>query len=321
MKNMKKFISTVLVAIAATTGAMAQSDFMLAEQLFSRIGINPAGTGNSTNVNIFSLNRFQYAGMTGEGAPFSTMLNVHSYFEKAKSGLGLTVSYDGSGIAYTQLQARIVYAYHVNFGKANLFSFGLGLGAANKMFDPSRHILEDESERGEAFPDSYQSKTYFDASFGIEYSNKYLMAGVSIAHIPGFFYAGDEYYSTLTYFPTYYGYVRGFIPCSEKFKLIPALSLYYTGSGTGDDFKNTDILSKIVWDANITGFISDYVWIGLGYRTQTTTYAMVGFEWKWLRIGYSCDLNLGKLNNISWTSHEVMLSFNIPTKKKSEWDD
>ena len=85
---MKKIIVLLSALVASATIAFAQNDFVLTEQLFSRIAVNPAGTGNDENVNIFSLNRFQYAG--ADGAPFSTLLNVHGYFDKANSGVGLT---------------------------------------------------------------------------------------------------------------------------------------------------------------------------------------------------------------------------------------
>jgi len=273
--------------------AHAQTDFSLTEQLFSRISINPAGTGNSSNVNIFSINRFQYAG--AQGLPFSTLLNVQTYFEKAKSGIGVSVNYDQSGMAYRQIQAKAVYAYHLNFGKHNIFSFGVGLGIYNKMFDPSAHIYEPDPEN---VPDRFQSNTKFDASFGIEYANPYILIGASVNHIPGYFYEQ----TTMNTVPSYYGYIRGLIPCGSSFKLAPAVTYYYTGQ-------------YHVFDANLTGFIGKYVYVGLGYKTEYTGYVMVGFEWNWLRLGYACDLNFGKLNNIAWTSHEFMISFNIPTAK------
>lgn len=290
---MKKFYLLLGCLFLGSMVSFAQSDFTLSEQLYSRIAFNPAGTGNSANVNIFSVNRFQYAG--SQGSPFSTMLNVHSYFEKAKSGVGLSINYDGSGIAYYQIQAKAVYAYHLNFGKHNIFSFGVGLGLYNKMFDPSKHIYEPDPEY---VPDRFQSCTRFDASIGIEYTNPYILVGLSLNHIPGYFYEK----STLSSVPTYYAYVRGYIPCTAKFALAPAAAYYYTGQFH-------------VVDVNVTGFIGKYVYVGLGYKTEETGYIMAGFEWNWLRIGYSCDINFGKLNKVAYTGHEFMISFNIPTAK------
>ncbi|MCQ2351643.1 MAG: PorP/SprF family type IX secretion system membrane protein [Paludibacteraceae bacterium] len=292
MRKLRLLFSCIALSVLSL---YAQNDFTLSEQLFSRIRINPAGTGNSANVNIFSINRFQYAGM--EGAPFTTLLNVQTYIEKAKSGIGVSFNYDKSGIAYHQIDFKAVYAYHLNFGKNNVFSFGVGLGLYNKEFDPSKHVYEPDP----LVPDRYQKNIKFDASFGIEYANPYILLGVSINHIPGFFYEQ----TTMNSRPSYYAYARGLIPCCEKFKLAPALVYYYTGQ-------------YHVIDANVTGFIGKYVYVGLGYKTETTAYAMVGFEWNWLRIGYACDVNIGKISNLAWTSHEVMLSFNIPTKRGND---
>ncbi len=289
MKKLQLILGCLTIGVLSS---FSQTDFTLSEQLFSRISINPAGTGNSANVNIFSLNRFQYAGM--EGAPFTTLLNVQSYIEKAKSGLGVSFSYDRSGIAYQQIQAKAVYAYHLNFGKNNIFSFGAGIGLYYKSFDPSKHIFNPDP----AIPDRFQDAVKFDASFGVEYTNPYILIGASINHLSGYFYEQ----TTLNSNPTYYGYVRGFIPCTDNFKLAPAVIYYYTGQFH-------------VIDVNATGFIGKHVYVGLGYKTETTGYAMVGFEWKWLRIGYACDVNFAKLSNIAWTSHEIMLSFNISTKR------
>lgn len=290
---MRKFY-IILLSVLLPLAAFAQNDFVLSEQLFSRIAINPAGTGNDQNVNIFSTTRLQYAGV--ENAPISTMLNLHGYIDKANSGLGLSVTYDYSGVAYQQIQAKAVYAYHINI-KDHIISLGVGLGLYSKIFDPSKHILDDEAERGQGFPDRYQSLTNFDASFGIEYTNKYFLFGAAINHIPGYFYET----TTLTSKPSYYAYMRGYIPCGQKFSLAPAIAYYYTGQ-------------YHVADVNVTGFIVNHVWVGLGYRTEATGYAMVGFEWNWLRIGYCCDVNFGKLNKIGSTSHELTLSFAIPTK-------
>lgn len=293
MKKLYWLIGFITLGVVST---YAQNDFSLNEQLFSRIAINPAGIGNSANVNIFSISRFQYAGM--QGSPFTTMLNVQTYIEKAKSGIGATFSYDQSGIAYQQINAKVVYAYNLNFGKNNIFSFGVGLGIYNKTFDPTKHVYDDPTEMGETIPDRFQSNTKFDASFGIEYANPYILIGASINHIPGYFYEK----TTLNSQPSYYAYARGLIPCAPKFKLAPAVAYYYTGQFH-------------VIDVNVTGFIGKYFYAGLGYRTETTGYAMVGFEWNWLRIGYACDVNFGKLSKVAWTSHEIMLSFNIPTAK------
>ena len=102
---MKKIIFAALF-LASIVSVNAQNDFLLTEQLFSRIATNPAGTGNSENVNAFYLGRLQWSGFTG--APVSNLLNVHFYSPKMSSGFGASFSYDESGIAYPDLNAKLV---------------------------------------------------------------------------------------------------------------------------------------------------------------------------------------------------------------------
>lgn len=301
---MKRILTLLAIFSISLGAAYAQSDFYMSEQLFSRVGINPAGTGNSQNINLFGVTRFQYAGT--KGAPFTALINVTGYIPKANSGLGLSLSYDQSGVAYDQMQAKLCYSYQICINTFHILSLGVGLGAIHKNFDPNKHVLDDDTERGHEFPSEYTRKTFFDASFGIEYNYQYLLLGASMTHIPGFFYSSDST-STLTTTPNYYFYARGYIPCSEKFQIAPALSYYYTNQ-------------YHVIDTNVTMYFGKYIWFGLGYRTETTAYGLFGVEWEWLRVGYSCDVNIGKLHNVAWTSHEIMLSFSIPTQKMNgEW--
>jgi hypothetical protein len=46
---------------------------------------------------------------------------------------------------------------------------------------------------------------------------------------------------------------------------------------------------------------------------------MAGFEWQWLRVGYCYDLSVGPVWNYTSSTHEVMLSFVIPTTKPVIW--
>lgn len=319
--KMRKLLLVLLLSVSGAGLLSAQSDFMLSEQLFSRISVNPAGMGSNENMNIFLLSKFYYAGMNG--SPFSATINLSKYFESARMGVGGTVSYDQSGVSYYQVRAQLIYSYNIYLARNHSLTLGLGLGVANKMFDPSRHVLDDDSERGHEFPDQFESTTKFDASFGIEYNNPWVTVGASLQHIPGYFIEQN----TFTYNPAYYAYVRGNIYCTPKFILSPAVTYFYNGN-------------YHVGDVNLTGFIGKYVWVGLGYRIGTTeivdadgkyitpdagtAYVSVGFEWNILRIGYVCDVNFGNTSNLSYTNHEIMFSFSIPTKKKdvedNSWD-
>jgi type IX secretion system PorP/SprF family membrane protein len=278
-----------------SAGSYAQNEFTLSEQLFSRININPASSGNSENINLFNTSRLQWAGFTG--APKTTMLNVHSYLKDISSGIGATFSYDALGLAYNTLNAKIAYSYHVDLWDKGLLSLGASAGVLSKSFDPSVHTLvdPDDTEMGtEPF-----SETRPDFDFGLEFSTEYVMIGGSILHL------GQLQMTTLKSIQSYYGYVRGRFPVNNDIMITP--SVLYMNSGQ---------TNKV--EINATAFYQGKYWFGLGYRTGSALTALVGLEWEWLRVGYAYELGMGDVINFNNNTHELMLSFIIPTKTKKK---
>ena len=289
----RKYIAFLFALLAM--GSYAQNEFTLSEQLFSRLNINPASSGNSENINIFNTNRLQWAGF--KGAPATTMLNVHSYFKDINSGIGASFSYDALGLAYNTLNAKIAYSYHVDLWDKGLLSLGASAGVLSKTFDPSVHTLNnpDDPEMGtEPF-----SETNADFDFGLEFSTEYVMVGGSILHL------GQTTMTTLKSIQSYYGYVRGRLPVNEDIMISP--SVLYMNSGQ---------TNKV--EINATAFYQNKYWFGLGYRTGSALTALVGLEWEWLRVGYAYELGMGDVINFKNNTHELMLSFIIPTKTKKK---
>jgi type IX secretion system PorP/SprF family membrane protein len=291
---MKKIYIVLLLSLCSAAG-FAQNEFTMSEQLFSRLNINPASSGNSENINIFNTNRLQWAGF--DGAPTSTMLNVHSYIKGINSGLGATFSYDELGKAYATLNAKVAYSYHIDLSKNALLALGVSAGIQNKSFDPSKHYLVDPVD-----PGMYQiaiNETRADFDFGAELSSRYVLAGASVLHL------GQFQMSTLQSIQSYFGYVRGRIPVDKQIMISP--SVLYMNSGQ---------TNKV--EINATAFYQGKYWFGLGYRTGSALMATLGFEWEWLRVGYSYELGMGESFNLNDNTHELMLSFNIPTKDKNK---
>ncbi len=297
---MKKIILSILLLTSAF--AYAQSDFMLTEQWFSRVNKNPAATGNTDDINLFYMNRQQWVGY--KDAPSTNLLNAHTFFEGISSGLGLTFSFDRPGgvSAGRNINAKLAYAYHLNISNNMLLSFGVSAGIVNKYFDPSKLTYNDGKSLSEYNYTEAESATDFDMDLGIEYSMPYVMAGVSCTHVTAKKHADLE---TQNDFPrSVYAYVRGNIPLCQKFDLAPAF--VYTNS----KYLNC-------YELNVTAFYQKLYWLGVGYRLNANTFnAMIGAQWKFLRIGYSYDLACGELGNLKRSTHEIMLSLNINKKQK-----
>jgi type IX secretion system PorP/SprF family membrane protein len=317
---MKKGLLLITTLLFLCNVIFAQGDFKLSEQMFSRINQNPAAIGNNEKIQIFTAGRMQYVGMGLEQTPTSALLNGHYFNEKLKSGFGLSLSYDELGLYNQTINAKICYAYNIDLFDGGLLSLGLSAGVVNKMFDPSRHVWRDEGDPLDKGND-ITSTTAFDLDFGFEFSWKYLLVGASITHIPSI--ASDV---RTTVAPSHINaYVRGNLALPEKFNLIPAFT--YTNIGacntgkliSGDNAQVVSLGQEHLVDVSLTALYDGKYWLGVGYRLNTAVSFMAGFEWHWLRIGYCYDLSVGPVWDLTSSTHEVMLSFVIPTKKPVVW--
>ncbi|MBQ1176383.1 MAG: PorP/SprF family type IX secretion system membrane protein [Paludibacteraceae bacterium] len=317
---MRKELSLLAVLLFVCTALFAQGDFKLSEQMFSRINQNPSAIGNNEKIQIFTAGRMQYVGMGLEQTPTSALLNAHYYNEKLKSGFGLSFTYDELGLYNQTINAKLCYAYNVDLFEGGLLSLGLSAGVVNKMFDPSRHVWRDTGDPLDG-GEEITNTTAFDLDFGLEFSWKYLLVGASITHLPGI---TQDVRTTAA--PTHINaYVRGNIYLPEKFNLIPAAA--YTNIGacntgkliSGDNAQVVSLGQEHLVDVSLTALYDGKYWLGVGYRLNTAVSFMAGFEWHWLRIGYCYDLSVGPVWDLTSSTHEVMLSFVIPTKKPVVW--
>lgn len=299
MKSLDRIIIIALALVSFSSRSYAQQDLLVSQQLFSRINVNPAGTGNNDKIDAFLLGRFQWVGV--DNSPRTGLFNVTGYCEKLKSGFGVTVNYDKMGIGHSSTNAQAVYSYHVDLNDKFILAMGLSAGAQIGYFNPSDNILRDESEMGnmETYTDEKETKVSPDVNFGLELTTMRWMLGVSCTHM-----LND---STTTYKAGrhFYGYVRGFFPLNEKFDVAPALAYMHK--------KKIDVL-----EANVMGFYNRTVWGGITWKPDLSDpfdmsmlAATLGFEWKILRVGYTYDMNLGKCNHLPSNTHEVLLSVQL----------
>jgi type IX secretion system PorP/SprF family membrane protein len=180
---MKRIITAISAALLSVSPLFAQHEVApsLTSQVFSRINFNPAGIGNSSDLNIFSQSRMQWIGF-GDGAPKSTVLNVHYFHENWKSGFGGTFTYDQIGLGNRSLTAKIAYCYNLDLSETMLLSFGLSGGVSQFSKDYSEDKMTQEASSAGIVLEN-ESKLNPDIDLGVEFSMPYIMAGVSIVHI------------------------------------------------------------------------------------------------------------------------------------------
>ena len=303
---MKKILALIGIMMMCLT-VKAQQDLLLSQQFFSRINKNPAGTGNVTDLDLFLLGRYQYIEI--KDAPKSGVFNAQTFFDKIHSGFGLSVSYDDIGIARSTTNAKLAYAYTVNVNERMILSFGLSGGIQHSYFDPAKYKWDDpvEWEQGlDGVPSQAEYKTSPDFDFGVELTTPRFLLGLSVTHITN---------NETTTFVTgrhFYGYIRYMFPVSETFELAPAFVFMHKSK--------VDVL-----ELNLMGFYQRFLWGGITYhpdihdRFKTNPVGFtLGVEYRNFRIGYTFDWAFGSVSKLSGNAQELMLSYSIQNKRKSQ---
>ncbi len=299
MKNkiVFKLIAVLCGALLCLNTAQAQQDLLLSQQLFSRINVNPAGTGNNEKFDLFVLGRFQWMGV--DNGPKVGLMNFTAYSERFKSSAGITLFHDHLGIGHSTTNVQAVYSYHLDITEKYILSLGLSGGVNFGYFNPQDNILRDETEYTD--PDTYvQEKTTEvkpDLNFGFEFTSKHWMVGASCTHLL------NDSSTTFKAGRHFYVYGRGFIPVSEHFDVAPALAFMHK--------KKVNAL-----EINAMAFYNRFIWGGVTWKpdlSNPTEMSMMAFtlgiEWNELiRVGYTYNLNLGKYNNLPSNTHEILLS-------------
>ena len=294
--NMGKFVILSCLFLLCGTTLRAQQDLLLSQQFFSRINVNPAGTGNNENLDLFFLGRFQWMGV--KNSPKTLLLNFSGYSERFKSSLGLTFNYDNVGVAHSTTNAQLVYSYHLDITEKYILSLGLSGGINVGHFDPMDNIIRDEKEyNSDSYVKEKVNEVTPDLNFGAEFTSMHWMVGASCTHLL------NDSSTTFKSGRHFYFYGRGFIPLSDRFDIAPALVYMHK--------YKTNVL-----EVNAMLFYERFIWAGvtwcpnLANPTEMSMLAITaGFELKnRFRFGYTYDLNLGKYNNLPSNTHEIMFS-------------
>jgi type IX secretion system PorP/SprF family membrane protein len=298
MKN-KIFYSPpvyILLCCFIFQSVSAQNDALLTQQWLSRINMNPAATGNSNNIDIFVLMRRQWQGF--DNAPETQVLNIHNYFDRIRSGIGLTATHDKTGIGNESINAKIAYAFHVNLSADWLLSLGLSGGILQKSFNPGSHYFEDATDP--EIPHEKKSQLDPDVDFGLEISSQRFTIGASVTHIARL----PDKETTLQAGQQYHAYLSYRQPIGESFDLI--------GGVRGSNFDQ-----KYFIDASLTALLFKKFWIGGAFRPDNAAAGIAGFQVGFIRLGYAYDYSIGKTASLAKNSHEIMVSFKIGKPQKT----
>ena len=279
----------------------AQQQTVFTNILLNQYLYNPAYAGVDTGTTFTGAYRNQWVGF--EGAPKTYVINGYGNFKKRPNmTAGGLVSTERMGL----LQRTAFYgsyAYKLKINSKYAISFGLSAGAVQYSFkgydarpyDADDKFLESPTANGMAF----------DANAGFYFYSKKFFLGASDQQMPNSKIHWSNTQGKLTnHFYAYTGYNFNLDKKSEWI-IQPSILARLNNP------------SPYQLEYNLKLMYKSMIWLGASYRERSSLGGLLGVKIdNRFTFGYGYDFTLSKLSNYSSGSHEIVLSYNIPFRKK-----
>lgn len=304
---MRSILCVVLV-LSLAGAAMCQQDPQFTHYMFNTLYYNPAFAGVEGVTKLTAIHRSQWLGyaptLGGGGAPTTQLISITSPIFKLNSGFGAYIVNDQLG-PQNNLEAQASYAYHLGVKDGKL-SFGLRAGIFSqtinfdqyRFIDPNDPLLGDK--RGS------QSQVRPDLATGIYWRKEKYYVGLSFNHLLrstfDFGLSQRNALQTHLYLTGGYFYELNF---DLKFQFMSIVQ---------SDFTKTTV--------NLGGiaYFKDTMWGGLSFRSSEAAILMFGYSLlkdKSLKLGYALDYVIQDQAAKRPTSHELMLTYELPVNPGS----
>lgn len=348
-KALRNFLLLSLIW-TVTERAHAQQDPYYTHFKFNKQSYNPAAAGEKEDFICFNgIAHYQWlnfddvtlqrqAGanpndpttLVEDVAPETYAFNISTPIKLKNSrnniGVGLSFLSDRLGFMQTtsfRLQTNYQIPIQGNFGK---LAIGLDFGGTDFGYGQPRFVSAEQGD--DHIPVSGNTEMKFDLGFGVYYTQKRLgtafedfYAGFSISHV-----TSPNYDISLT--------MQSGITANTNFDMVRH---YYLVSGLNYEmtpgwvlepaillkFANNfnSIAARPQVDLNATVLYAETIRGGLGYRQWANIDAlslMVGYVKNEIQVGYSYDLTLSRIQQVSNNTHEVMVAYCFQMNPKVE---
>jgi len=270
---------------------------------------------------LYNVNRYQaisaYAGFNGcfegylshraqwvgiNGSPQTSFLSAHTGIGR-NHGLGINLAFDQTHLL-SKFSGLLSYSYRIKLGSNSNLRLGLSAGLFQVAFDPSKAIVDDNTDV--AVVSGRQANMAFNNDFSVYFNFKKLEIGVSVPQILETqakleLVGSPANFGLRRHLLGYIGYDHHF---TENFSLQP--SIVYRTFIT--DFNQLDLNAQLTY--------KNFISVGVGYRTSNSLLARlnVNIKNKFL-VAYVYEMAGSKLTNFSSGSHEVMIGLKFCKNK------
>ena len=289
------FIAVILIGVSASK-SFGQQEPQYTQYMFNMMSVNPAYTGTKEALNALMLSRLQWIGV--EGAPVSHTFALHTPIKDKRIGVGASVIADNIG-PVTNTYINLNYAHRVKLTEDITLSLGLKGGVYNYHVGLSDLSL---NELDNAFQQDF--KKNFQPNLGAGaylYTNDYYV-GFSVPKLikteleeVG---ASDDLNSELKrHFFITGGYIYSL---NSDWKLKPSALIKMVEGAP----PSMDITAQALY--------MDKFWMGTTYRVGDALAFLLEMQVnRQLVVGYSYDVTLSGMSNVSNGSHEILISYDF----------
>ena len=281
---------------------VAQQDEQSSLYMFNPLQYNPAFAGSRGYLNASLVSRSQWVGLSG--APRSQFLSINSPLPFKNMAGGAHISNDVLG-AKNRTSFYGDYAYTLNFNKGRRLNFGMSLGAEQIVVDYASLLAIDPSET-ELLTSFSQFK--FNSGLGAYYYGDKFYLGFSVPRVFQSSLKNNSVVFVNTFIKRHYFLTGGYVfPINSVVDLKTSFLVKATAN------------APVTVDLNANVFLYKSFWAGLMYRYNESIGANIAYQYKeYLMFGYSFDYPVNDLVMVkNATSHEVMLTYSIHTKKNA----
>jgi len=288
-------ISIFIIFIISGLNAKGQQIGQYTQYFSNELVINPAFAGAHEALSITLVHRSQWTGL--EGAPTTQTLSAHSLFKSEHIGLGASIINDRIGI-HQNFTFNTSYAYHLRIKPHAYLSMGLQLGVNNKQTDFGAVSGQVHNPNDPSITDFKETITALEVGTGIYYRDPKLHIGLSSPKLFSSKARFTDSIGTDLNKPHYFLYSRYRMPINRNVKIQPGILVkYLPGVPLSFDFHLAAIFNEVL----LTGF---------SYRSfESLDLVLQAKLTPQLKAGYNFDYPIGKVGELSHSSHEIMLNY------------
>lgn len=271
------------------------------QYMYNTMTVNPGYTGSLGTLYALGAYRSQWTGI--DGAPVSQNLSVHSPLGDEKIGLGLNLINETLGPA-SQVFADLNASYSIRVSQTTQLGFGLKAGIKLLNVDFSKGTYLDPNDP--LLSQNIDNKVNPTVGAGAYlYSDKWYV-GLSVPDfISDKFF--DEGSNSVAKEEMQFYLIGGYVfDLSTELKFKPAVLAQYSQN------------LPVTVDFSANFLIRERLVLGAAYRYNDAISGLAGFYLnESFFLGYSYDYTTSEFTNYTKGSHEIILTYTLPSKGKS----